>query len=138
MTSGTPAIQLPPRPGLRRRVSRWWRSRDALSRLHRWLLLRAVPVLVIFCGLYVLNGALMGWTDAYNVLIGIASPGDARPQWAAWPLSIAGWAAIPAFVGGTVGYVVTAQIQAHRTRELSEILEELRRSSTAPSNADGG
>ncbi|WP_086559159.1 DUF6313 family protein [Streptomyces africanus] len=137
MSSGTPAVQPPPRPGPRRRLLRWWRSRDALSRLHRWLLLRALPVLLVFLGLYVLNGALMGWTDAYNVLVGIDSPGDARPTWAAWPLSIVGWAAIPAFVGGAVGYVVSAQIQAHRTRELSEILEELRRSSTVASNSDG-
>ncbi|GHG89829.1 DUF6313 family protein [Streptomyces lanatus] len=138
MTSGTPGIQPPPPPGLRRRVSRWWRSRDALSRLHRWLLLRALPLLVVFLGLYVLNGALIGWTGAYNVLVGIDSPGDVSPRLPAWLLSIAGWAAIPALVGGAVGYGVTAQIQAHRTRELTEILEELRRRSTASAGPDGG
>lgn len=119
-------------------MARWWRSRDALSRLHRWLVLRALPLLVVFLGLYVLNGSLLGWTTAYNVLIGIDSPGDVSSPWSAWPLSIAGWAAIPALVGGAVGYVVTAQIQAHRTRELAEIVEELRRSSTSSVNPGGG
>ncbi|MBR8639141.1 hypothetical protein KEF29_06890 [Streptomyces tuirus] len=79
MSSGTPVGQPPPRPGPRRRLLRWWRSRDALSRLHRWLLLRALPVALAFLGLYVLNGALMGWTDAYNVLVGIDSPGTPGP-----------------------------------------------------------
>lgn len=133
-----PGIQPPPPPGLRRRVSRWWRSRDALSRLHRWLLLRALPLLALFLGLFALNGVLIGWTDAYNVLVGIDSPADASPQIPAWPLSIVGWAAIPALVGGAVGYAVTAQIQAHRTRELTEILDELRRRSTASVPSDGG
>ncbi|SDP39467.1 hypothetical protein SAMN04487981_121139 [Streptomyces sp. cf386] len=133
-----PGIQPPPPPGLRRRVSRWWRSRDALSRLHRWLLLRALPLLAVFLGLFALNGALIGWTDAYNVLVGIDSPADVSPQLPAWPLSIVGWAAIPALVGGAVGYAVTAQIQTHRTQELTEILDELRRRSTASVNSDGG
>ncbi|GAA2615960.1 hypothetical protein GCM10010304_81710 [Streptomyces roseoviolaceus] len=138
VTSGTSGIHPPPPPGLRRRVSRWWRSRDALSRLHRWLLLRAVPLLVAFLVLYAVNGVLFGWTDAYNVLIGIDSPGNVSPQWLAWLLSIAGWAAVPALVGGAVGYAVSHQIQAHRTRELAEILDELRRHSTPPTNSDGG
>lgn len=138
VTSGMPGIQPPPPPGLRRRVSRWWRSRDALSRLHRWLLLRALPLLAVFLGLFALNGALIGWTDAYNVLVGIDSPADVSPQLPAWPLSIVGWAAIPALVGGAVGYAVTAQIQTHRTQELTEILDELRRRSTASVNSDGG
>ncbi|AWW36360.1 hypothetical protein DN051_06660 [Streptomyces cadmiisoli] len=88
-------------------------------------------MLTAFLALYIINGVLLGWTRAYNVLTGIDSPGEATTQWCAWPLSLMGWAAIPALVGGAVGYAVTGQIQAHRTRELQEILEELRRSSAA-------
>ncbi|MFD5749042.1 hypothetical protein [Streptomyces sp. NPDC127033] len=34
----------------------------------------------------------------------------------AWPLSLAGWAAIPAFIAGTVGYLITVRIQTHQAR----------------------
>lgn len=80
------------------------------------------------CGvLYVLNGFLIGWANAYDVMLGITSPTGVRPQWCAWPLSLIGWAAIPAIVGATAGYVITEQIQAHHARELSDVLSELRR-----------
>ncbi|WP_419586939.1 DUF6313 family protein [Streptomyces sp. Qhu-G9] len=54
--------------------------------------------------LFVLNGARHGWAAAYEVLTGITSPAKADPQRMTWPSSLAGWAAIPAFIGGTVGY----------------------------------
>ncbi|MET9544201.1 DUF6313 family protein [Streptomyces sp. NPDC006627] len=131
--TGAPSILPPQPPGLRRLLLRWWRSRDALPRLQRWLLLRAVPVLVVFVVLYSVNGLLVGWTDAYNVLTGIESPGDVSAKWCAWPLSVAGWAALPALIGGFVGYLVTGQIQAHRTEELAQIIAELSRRATEPS-----
>ncbi|MFI8449056.1 DUF6313 family protein [Streptomyces erythrochromogenes] len=76
--------------------------------------------------LFVVNGVLLGWVQAYEVLIGITSPAKAEPAWCAWPLSIVGWAAIPAFVGGTAGYLITSQIQTHQSRTMDDVLEELR------------
>ncbi|MER5517443.1 hypothetical protein [Streptomyces sp. NPDC002763] len=36
------------------------------------------------CGvLYVLNGFLIGWANAYDVMLGITSPTGVRPQWCA-------------------------------------------------------
>ncbi|WP_406346862.1 DUF6313 family protein [Streptomyces sp. NBC_00648] len=77
-------------------------------------------MLGVCSALYVLNGFLIGWTCAYGVLTGITSPGDVRPQWSAWPLSLIGWGMVPAIIGATAGYVITEQIQAHHARELSE------------------
>ncbi|MFJ8768891.1 DUF6313 family protein [Streptomyces clavifer] len=93
--------------------------------------------------LYVLNGFLIGWVSTYEVLLGIQSPAKVKSQWCAWLLSIAGWAAIPAFVGGTAGYLITAQIQAHHARELESVLDELRRlssstTSSPPPEPEGG
>ncbi|MFJ4710071.1 DUF6313 family protein [Streptomyces anulatus] len=86
------------------------------------------------CGmLYVLNGFLIGWADAYDVMLGISSPAEVSPQWCAWPLSLIGWAAIPAIVGAAAGYVITEQIKAHRARELSVVLSELRGLAVPPS-----
>lgn len=82
--------------------------------------------------LFVLNGLLIGWTSAYEVMTGIASPATVHPQWCAWPLSLTGWAALPAVVGAAAGYVITEQIQAHHARGLSEVIEELRRLAEPP------
>ncbi|WP_261958446.1 DUF6313 family protein [Streptomyces nigrescens] len=84
-------------------------------------------MLAVCAGLYVLNGFLIGWANSYEVMTGITSPAEAHPQWCAWPLSLAGWAAIPAIIGAAAGYVITEQIQAHQARELSDVLDELRR-----------
>lgn len=85
------------------------------------------------CGaLYVVNGFLIGWVNAYTVLTGITSPSAVRIQWCAWPLSLIGWAAIPAIIGAAAGYVITEQIQAHHARELSDVLDELRRLAEPP------
>ncbi|MEV8413964.1 DUF6313 family protein [Streptomyces niveus] len=97
-----------------------------MGRLPFWLLTRAAVVLALCGALFAMNGMLLGWADAYDVLIGITSPAEADPQWAAWPLSVVGWAAIPAFVGGTVGYLVTVQIQAHQSRDFDAVMDELR------------
>ncbi|WP_326595968.1 DUF6313 family protein [Streptomyces sp. NBC_01803] len=120
------ALPPPPPPGVARRLRLWWVSRDALPSLPRWMLLRAGPFLLATVMLYIGNGVLIGWAGAYNVLVGITSPADADPQWCAWPLSLAGWALLPALIGGVVGYLVSAQIEAHRSRDLAEILAELR------------
>ncbi|MFD8619322.1 DUF6313 family protein [Streptomyces sp. NPDC059513] len=116
----------PPRPGLRHQVATRWARRYALGRLPFWLLTRAAFLLALCAVLFATNGMLLGWADAYDVLIGITSPAEADSQWAAWPLSVVGWAAIPAFVGGTVGYLVTVQIQAHQSRDFDAMMDELR------------
>ncbi|MFE9776347.1 DUF6313 family protein [Streptomyces sp. NPDC005931] len=87
--------------------------------------------------LFVVGGVLMGWVTAYEVLIGIASPAKTDPQWVAWPLSVTGWAAIPAFVGGTAGYLITTQIAAHQARDLDAVIAELRALTIRPPTGSG-
>ncbi|MFJ4524869.1 DUF6313 family protein [Streptomyces sp. NPDC088810] len=87
--------------------------------------------------LYLLNGFLNGWVNAYDVLVTITSPGNVKQQWCAWPLSIAGWAVVPATIGAAVGYVVTTQIDSHRTQEMSDLLDELRRYTIPPTDEGG-
>ena len=97
--------------------------------MHHWLLLRALPGLLALCALFIVDGTVDGWVGAYNLLVGIDSPGDAKTKWCAWLLSVAGWAAVPAFIGGFVGYLVTQQIDSHRQQDVEVILSELRRAS---------
>ncbi|WP_435652266.1 DUF6313 family protein [Kitasatospora purpeofusca] len=104
-----------------------------------WLLTRASWVLGLCTGLFVLNGFLIGWARAYEVMVGLTSPAQVQQwQWCAWLLSVTGWAAIPAFVGGTAGYLVTAQIQAHQALPLEEVLTRVRELSAPPSPPPGG
>ncbi|MFJ2094700.1 DUF6313 family protein [Streptomyces sp. NPDC087901] len=122
----------PPPPRRRQRLRARWAARHALPRFGFWLLSRGVVVLAICGVLYALNGFLIGWANAYEVMIGITSPAAIHPQWCAWGLSLIGWVAIPAIVGAAAGYVITEQIQAHHAREMGEVLDELRRLAEPP------
>lgn len=122
----------PPSPGRRQRLRARWADRHALPRFGFWLLSRSIVVLAVCGVLYVLNGFLIGWANAYDVMLGITSPADIRPQRCAWPLSLTGWAAIPAIIGAAAGYIITEQIQTHHARELSDVLSELRLLATPP------
>lgn len=99
---------------------------------------RASWVLILCVGLFLLNGALVGWAKSYEVMVGITSPADVRPQWCAWLLSVAGWAGVPAFIGGMVGYLVTAQIQAHQALPMDEVLNRIRELSAPTPPPPGG
>lgn len=91
--------------------------------------------------LYLLNGLLIGWAPTYEVMTGITSPAAVHPQWCAWPLSLTGWAVIPAIVGAAAGYVITEQIQAHHSQELGDVLDGLHRlaeQAQTPPSAGGG
>lgn len=137
-SASAPPSAGPPPPGRRQWLRARWADRHALPRFGFWLLHRGAVVLAVCGGLYGLNGFLIGWADAYDVLVGITSPAEVRPQWSAWPLSLTGWAAIPAVIGAAAGYVITEQIQAHHARELSDVLSELRRLAEPPAPPSGG
>ncbi|QWA25865.1 hypothetical protein KJK32_44285 [Streptomyces sp. JCM17656] len=94
-------------------------------------------MLALCTALYLLNGFLIGWANAYDVLTGITSPSAVRPQWCAWPLSLTGWAVVPAVIGAAAGYVITEQIQSHHSRELNDVLDELRRLAESPPPPQG-
>ncbi|GAB2870383.1 hypothetical protein GCM10022245_01360 [Streptomyces mayteni] len=71
------------------------------------------------------------------MLVGITSPAEVDPAWCAWPLSVAGWALLPALIGGLVGYIVAGQIEAHRNQDLADILAELRDRADRSSSGGG-
>ncbi|MFF4542454.1 DUF6313 family protein [Streptomyces aureus] len=137
----TPSLGGPPPPSRRQRLRAWWADRHALPRFGFWLISRGTTVLAMCLVLYLLNGLLIGWAPAYEVMTGITSPATVHPQWCAWLLSLTGWAVIPAIVGAAAGYVITEQIQAHHARELADVLAELRRLAEPPQtppSAGGG
>lgn len=117
-------LRPPPRDRLRDRLRRRFRAVGAYTGLRHWLLVRGTILLVAFAALYVANGLLIGWKTAYDVTIGITSPGDGRVSVPvlAWFLSVAGWLAAPAVCGAVAGAVISVAITGRRRRPLSEVL----------------
>jgi hypothetical protein len=82
---------------------------------------------------------LVGWTVAYNVLIGVTSPADTSFPFYSWLLSLAGWLVVPAIVGGATGYLVNREIDKQRRMPEEDLLEQMTaQGSTPPSPRSGG
>lgn len=84
--------------------------------------------------LYAAGGLMIGWQTAYEIAVGITSPGvvasppagSSTPSPAAvvlaWALSLTGWLAVPGIAGAVAGYVVTAHTDQRRDRPLDSFL----------------
>ncbi|MEU1377980.1 DUF6313 family protein [Streptomyces triculaminicus] len=86
----------------------------ALDKFPHWLVVEGSIVIGLISGWYCIAWSLLGWSDAWDLLVGRATPRNAPYPWLSWPLSVIGWIAVPAFVGGAVGYLVTSHIDERR------------------------
>ncbi|MEW1927514.1 DUF6313 family protein [Streptomyces sp. NPDC088360] len=104
-----------------------FRSLSRLNRPRYWLATKGSVWLAAICLLYGTGGAVLGWRSAYEVLVGLQAPGDARVPAYGYVLSVLGWLLVPALIGGAVGYLVTHQIEQRRTVDAQELLAQMRR-----------
>lgn len=74
-----------------------------------------------FMVLYVVNGFVIGWQQAYDVTLAIISPGQTRSPALAWSLSLAGWLVAPGVAGAVAGYVISTGIESRRRAPLDQI-----------------
>jgi len=81
-------------------------------------------IAVLYVGLYVSNGFMIGWFTAYDVMIGTTSPSKTTAPIIAFLLSVAGWVLAPSIVGGVAGYVVSSSITSRRSRPMGELFSE--------------
>ncbi|MFG1711036.1 DUF6313 family protein [Nonomuraea sp. M3C6] len=132
------AVPPPSKGSLVARGRRRLRSLAGLNRPRYWLVTRAVWVLLAVAILFALDGCLIGWSVAYEVLIGIKSPAEVGYAPVSWAVSLVGWLIVPAFVGGLVGYLVTRQIDARRTESEADVLQDLRKRARANRSAGRG
>ncbi|WP_157017709.1 DUF6313 family protein [Cryptosporangium arvum] len=109
------------RDRLRRRLLAMLGTRVGLN---HWLMTRGTVLLAGFIALYLLNGLVIGWKTAYDVTIGITSPGDRSISVPAlaWALSAAGWLAAPAIFGAVAGVVIGAAVNHRRTQSIGDVL----------------
>ncbi|MFI5954387.1 DUF6313 family protein [Cryptosporangium sp. NPDC051539] len=113
-------VEPPPRESVWDLARRALRSREAMSGLVHWLVVRGSIIFALFAIVYVANGLLIGWQSTYDVTLGIRSPGDTSVAWAAWPLSLAGWLAMPAVAGAVAGYVLSVAITNRRQDSIAQ------------------
>jgi hypothetical protein len=121
---GPVPLQSPPPERLRDRLRRRVRALGAYTGMRHWILVRGLALTAAFAALFVANGIANGWKTAYDVTIGITSPGEtgvAVPT-LAWFLSVAGWLAAPAIFGAVIGTVIGITIADRRRRSISEVL----------------
>lgn len=108
------------------------RSVAFLNRTHHWLVTRASVWLAGFCALYILGGLLLGWSAAYEVLVGLTAPADCSRPWLGYALSLTGWLLVPGLTGAATGYIVTRQIERRRSTALADLLRQMRAQSGGP------
>jgi hypothetical protein len=104
------------RVGLIRQILRWWRSRARYQGIRYWLLVQAPILLLCLGALFVINGFVVGWRDAYDVTLQIRSPWETSQPWLAVLLSLAGWLVWPSVTATVVGYVMTEVIYAGQSK----------------------
>ncbi|MEU4727147.1 DUF6313 family protein [Streptomyces sp. NPDC023588] len=80
-----------------------------------------------FILLYLLAGWRMGYSAAYQVMIGIAPPDRTDCRAIAWVLSVTGWLLVPATVGGTAGYLVSHDIERWRSEPGATVIHRMKR-----------
>ncbi len=122
---------------MRERLRDRQRSLAFLNNPRYWLITQGIWIVVVFGLLYVAGGSVLGWTVAYEVLIGITSPGTTSSRPMAWLLSMAGWLVMPAFIGGVTGYLVNRQVDKRRKESAEEVMRRMREES-GPSRSEGG
>lgn len=108
-----------PREGLLSFYRRWRRSLSRHRGMRYVLLVYGPAITAGFLMLFVICGFALGWRPAYDVTVQILSPWETRVPPLAMVLSLAGFLAIPALVGGVVGQAVveTTENRGSRRRE---------------------
>jgi hypothetical protein len=123
-TSGRVNLPPPPREGRWDRLKRRWRSRGRHGGIRHWFLTAGLPLSLSLAILFALNGAVIGWTTSYEVMIGITSPSKTTLPVLAWFLSVAGWLVAPGVAGAVAGYIVSSSIDSRRSRPIGELFSQ--------------
>ncbi|MEU1050633.1 DUF6313 family protein [Streptomyces sp. NPDC005897] len=97
----------------------------SLGNFLHWLIHHGLIVICIIGGWYCIAWGLLGWSDAWDLLVGRATPRNAPYPWLSWPLSVVGWLAVPAFVGAVVGYWVTSRVEDRRTATEEDFINRI-------------
>ncbi|HEU0242064.1 MAG TPA: hypothetical protein VFR11_22815 [Micromonosporaceae bacterium] len=70
-------------------------------------------MVVVIATLFVVNGFVLGWVEAYEILVTIGSPADTSHRAVAWMLSVAGWLAQPVTAAAIIALIVSKATRTH-------------------------
>ncbi|MFF3073440.1 DUF6313 family protein [Kitasatospora sp. NPDC057904] len=107
-----------------------------MDRLPYWLLFKSWKWILIVLIPFMISGFVIGFGDAWEILVGRSSARNAGWPAVTWPLSVLGWLVVPAFIAGVVGYIVSRQISDRHENPTGKVARELHEN--APSLHEGG
>ncbi|MFF3406714.1 DUF6313 family protein [Streptomyces sp. NPDC002742] len=89
---------------------------ETLGKIGFWLVRKAWWVLCVIVVLFIINLIWgPGWPDTWEILVGRKTAVGAPLPGLSWPLSIVGWAVVPAFIGGVAAFVIAEQAGKRRS-----------------------
>jgi hypothetical protein len=97
---------------------------DKLNPILWWFATIGLVIAIVLLSVSIPAMVFLGWSDVWDILVGRLSPRNHSYPYLVWPLSIIGWAAIPALVGAVVGAIVSSQLAGRRDRRLEEIVRD--------------
>lgn len=101
-------------------------QRSARSPLVQWLRSRGWKILLPLTAVVVVAGIVVGPVHGFDYIAGVRAPSDeiavGYKYLSAVVLTAVGWLAVPATVGGIVGYVVSTQLAAFRAKTKADII----------------
>ncbi|MFI6850488.1 DUF6313 family protein [Kitasatospora sp. NBC_00085] len=87
-----------------------------------WLMVIGLPIALVWIVVMIAASQYLGWGEAYNTMVGTASPvGSKEAAWA-WLVSVGGWFLVPAFVGGIAGAMIASRMERRRSRSADQII----------------
>lgn len=101
-------------------------QRSARSPLVQWLRSKGWKFLLPLTVVIIIAGIVVGPAYGFDYLAGVRAPSEEISVWykyvSAVALTAVGWLAVPATVGGVVGYIVTTQLAAFRAKTKTDII----------------
>ncbi|WP_406210719.1 DUF6313 family protein [Kitasatospora sp. NBC_01560] len=108
------------------RLKCWKAEQKALmNRLPYWILFKSWKWILIFLVPFLISGTVIGFGDSWEIFVGRTSAKNAGWPAVTWPLSVLGWMFVPAFIGGVVGAIVSAQIGERRADPSDAVADDL-------------
>ena len=92
----------------------------------QWLRAKGWKFLLPLAAVIIIAGIVVGPAYGFDYLAGVRAPSEELTVWykyvSAVTLTAVGWLAVPATVGGVVGYIVTTQLAAYRAKTKADII----------------
>ncbi|MGW6916278.1 DUF6313 family protein [Kitasatospora sp. NPDC054939] len=98
-------------------------DRDALGGIPHWVATTGKWIVGALVALFLQTCFFLGWSNAWDILVGRLSPRNLDYPYLVWPLSVCGWLIVPALIGALAGASVSTRVGRRRQQSMEEIAE---------------